>query len=206
MKTFLILLLPACLAYACSGGSSRVRPENYFGVLKEEHAGLCTEKTFRDVKFQFRYRPIEEIILDDCGDKRLTDSLYMQLYNNHKDLQYFTLTLSSDRGNDILEYYNGESELVYYQMLDYLENGIQDDIYLVEGKDTLPCLLSHFERGFGLTNQNNVSLAFKNTGPAQSFQTDKVLVYDDKLFSTGTMQFRISKETLNNLPGLAYEK
>jgi len=191
---------------ACSHRRETLSQEAYFGVLKSDHKEICQEKKFKDVRFSFRYRPIEEIILDDCGGRGLNDSLYAQLYNRHKDLQYYTLTLTSDRENDVLEHYNGESETAYFQMLDYLENGIQDNIYLVEGKDTLPCILSHYERNFGLSSQNNVSLAFKSTGPDKLASVDKVLVYDDQLFNTGIMQFRISKESLNNLPGLAYEK
>lgn len=207
MKTIpTIAILLALSLSACHKHPEQVSKEQYLPVLKADHEAIYQEKKFKGITFSFRYCPIEEVVLNDCGDCTLTDSVYRKLFDKHKELQYYTLTLVSDDENEILEHYSNESDEAYYQMLDYLENGIQDDIYLLQGTDTLPCVISHYERNFGLSANNKVSLAFKNTEPQRPFLHDKILVYNDRLFNTGELRFKISKESLNKLPELAYEK
>jgi len=197
---FAILMLSACIS-----GTTRVSALEYREVINKER-GLRVEEKYGPVTLAARYRPIEELIVEGLHDRNLDDSLYHSLYNKHKDLQYFTFTVSSDETKEILSHNNMEEDS-YFQMLDYLSNGIQNDFYLVENGDTLPCLLCHYERNYGLTSLNRISLAFQNKHKTNMKYTgDKILAYEDKLFDIGLVHFKIREESLNNLPILSYEK
>jgi hypothetical protein len=165
--------------------------------------GLQQQKEFKDITFLLKYRPVDEMILSEIGEGKVGDSLYKKLYDKYKDLRYFTFAFKSDKVNEIMEH-NGSDDNEYFKLLDYLTNGIQNDFTLVDGKDTLQCVLCHYERNYGLSGLNNLSLAF--TCKNEIASNDLVLGYDDKLFKVGKLNFRISKELLNEIPSLAYEK
>lgn len=197
------LLILAAVCFSCGKERQKLDPEQYL-IAAKSNADLQVEKEFKDVTFQVRYRSTDELILDEVSDKKLTDSLYHKLRNKYKTLQYFTFTIVSARSAEILSHYEGEED--YYKLLDYLSSSIQNDFALVDNNDTLACVLAHYERNFGLSSSNRISLAFEDKDQGKvKYPSDKILLYDDKLFETGLISFRFEKENLNNLPHLAHE-
>ncbi len=166
--------------------------------------GLVSTKEFGKINLSIRYRPIDEMILEENQAGTINDSVYKAGLKKYKNLQYFTFTISSADNNEILD--EGNEDTDYYKLLDYLSNSIESDFFLIENGDTLPCVLSHYERNFGLSPKNNVSLAFKSNSLGREFENDKIIAYDDHLFDVGLLHFKFSKENLNKLPILEYEK
>jgi hypothetical protein len=84
---------------------------------------------------------------------------------------------------------------------------VQEDFFLLEGKDTLPCRISHFERAYGLQPKAKIVLAFdkrktylKKTD--EKTDSDKTLIFYDKVFGAGIVKLRIEKDVLNSIPQL----
>jgi hypothetical protein len=77
---------------------------------------------------------------------------------------------------------------------------MQKDIYLVDGMDTLPCVMFHFERSFDVTPFGHFSIAFENSGNRRF--TEKQIVFTDRLFNNGTIKFLFQSEDFTKAPVL----
>jgi hypothetical protein len=84
-------------------------------------------------------------------------------------------------------------EAIYY--FSYL---FGDQIYLVEGQDTLPSELYHFVRGHGLSPDLKFVFGFPNSGK----EVDRQLVIHDDFFSNGLIKFNYDQQLLNKIPTL----
>jgi hypothetical protein len=201
---FVYTIVVICLVTSCKQArkNAPVSRAKYIETIRDLK-GLQQTKELNDITFLLKYRPIEEMILNDTGPSKLNDSLYKKLYERYKNLRYFTFAIKSDKVDEILEHENQEKD-DYFKLLDYLSGQIQNDFYLVDGKDTVACALCHYERNYGLSAVNNISLAFDVKDSLAT--NDLLFVYDDKLFEVGRLNFRISIELLNEIPSIAYEK
>lgn len=181
-------------------------PEKYMSMLAKTKS-LAVSHEFGKYEFNCRYRPSEELILLEHGTQKLTRKVLDSLNSKYSDMVYFNFTIHQE-GRQELTSANGESN--YYQMLDYLSNQIQNDFYLIDGKDTIPCGLCHYERNFDLSSANVINVGFQSeklrTGANHSLSNDLHLVYDDKLLSVGILHFHFDKNAINQLPELDYEK
>jgi hypothetical protein len=86
--------------------------------------------------------------------------------------------------------------------LAYFTGIMQQDIFLVEGKDTLPCLLYHFERTYGVDPRSTFLLGFPLAQVKNEAMVDKTLFFDDRGLGSGPVMISISNENLNTLPSL----
>ncbi|MCL4816895.1 MAG: hypothetical protein QY303_10325 [Vicingaceae bacterium] len=112
--------------------------------------------------------------------------------------QSFVLKIGVVKGNDILS--EGiEDENEYYERLNYFDQEAQIDMKLVDGSDTLSCLLYHFERNYGIAPFNNIVLSFPGRKNQQNSH-DKVFIFDDKVLGLGTVKIKIEKELVKKIP------
>jgi hypothetical protein len=117
--------------------------------------------------------------------------------NDTQEHQYFVLKIGVMKGNDILsEGIGDESE--YHSRLTYFDQEAQADMKLVEAGDTLPCLLYHYERNYGIAPFNNIVMTFPNS-KTQSGTNDKLFIFEDNILGLGTIKFKLEKEFLKKL-------
>lgn len=94
----------------------------------------------------------------------------------------YELRISSNKYNDLLKSFT-ENELT--EKLNYLNSKIQLDFKIIHGKDTLPCVMAHFERNYGVAPYLSIQIAFENSISLNN--QDYSILYDDHLFNNGTM-------------------
>jgi hypothetical protein len=87
----------------------------------------------------------------------------------------------------------------YFQRLEYLTSNVQNDISLIEGTDTIPCGLCHYERNYGLSPYANIVLGFKKASGKNEKQ-DRIFVYDDQIWGVGKIMLKISNSDIDNVP------
>jgi hypothetical protein len=68
----------------------------------------------------------------------------------------------------------------------------------VEAGDTLPCLLYHYERNYGIAPFNNIVMTFPNS-KTQSGTNYKLFIFEDNILGLGTIKFKLEKEFLKKL-------
>jgi hypothetical protein len=188
----LLMLLTACQK------SKNVR--EYMGWVEKEENGLHKTKSIGAYEISLQYKPLEYIVTKEERKDRISEQTLVSRMEKLQDFQYFTLRLSSkDKQLKIMDIGN-QTDQDYYNKVNYFSFGMQEDIYLVEDKDTLECKLFHFERNYDLAPYIDFLLAF--TGPRSGVIRDKELVFEDKYLGIGPVKFIIDKSTLSNLPHL----
>ena len=185
-----ILLLSSCFREA-------LPPAEYKSWVENKENGLWVAKELGDFEFSILYKPTDYVALLELNP----DSVEEQKIENSKkelgDMQYFTLKIKASQGNDLLKT-RVESEMQYFERLNYLSTFMQDDIKLIEAGDTLPCKLFHMERNYGLAPYNNFVLGFAAT----KNENDKQVEINDKVFGVGKVILKVSKEDVDNIPQL----
>ena len=64
---------------------------------------------------------------------------------------------------------------------DYLSYGFQDDIYIQQGNDSLPCVLFHYERTLAMKCVASYILGFEN--PTQNVNQERFIILKSAFFS-----------------------
>jgi len=110
-------------------------------------------------------------------------------------LQYFNFKLSTLSGIPALSNEKTDVE----NKANYLLSGMQKDIFLLEGTDTLRCRMFHFEGANGILPYDNCVLAFdKNKNP----KTDKTFLYRAEKLGLGWINMTIKAEDIQRIPQL----
>ena len=194
------------------GGCSSVeslQPDQYVRWVENEENGLRTSKSIGNFNFTLQYKPIEYVVVKEEREPRLKKEVLKRRKEELKGMQYFTLKMESKDGRtEALK--NGITEPnEYYSRLEYFTTWVNADIKLVEGKDTLPCVLSHFERNYGLAPFNNLVIAFDLEdedsilhASTPGVEKDKLIIFNDRVLGSGPLKFRIKQSSINNIPKL----
>jgi len=174
--------------------------DGYLQYVTDRSNGLVIDKEIGDVQYTLFFKPLEYLAIKNMGDQ--TDkSRVIEEVESLKDLQYYNFKIAIKNFNqEILKYKLG-SEQEYTDRVSYLAFGMQQDIRLVEGLDTLPCALFHFERNYGVAPNANFVLAFEKS-KSEKMIYSRTLMFEDKIFGTGKVNMTIEKESIAQLPGL----
>jgi len=193
------ILLGASLLLLCACNQAK-EPGAYIRWVEDQSHGLVVQKEIDDIEYTLVYKPCNYILAKEYETQALRASQFGQRRKELEGMQYFTLKLKSTKDQELLRA-GIRSENDYYARLEYFMSGMQNDLCLVQGKDTLPCLMHHYERSYGLSPYNNIVLAFENK-PASAGE-DKLLVYDDKVLGSGKVMLKIRSEDIADAPSLA---
>jgi hypothetical protein len=177
-----------------------LEPEEYVQWIQNPENGFKKEKTIDDLIFTAQYKPNEYIICMEERAPQLQDSLVKRKLEELSELQYFDFKITLKAGEGELLKYKLSSSDEYNKRVNYFAFNMQNDIQLVEGNDTLPCSLFHFERAYDITPSSTFLLGFpvnKNSG-----KEDKTLIVYDKTFNKGFIKLTFSNNELKNLPKL----
>lgn len=197
MKNILTLLLLAMLA-ACGRGTSS--PGAYLQWVENEANGLRQTRTIGDIKVSLQYKPVDYIVAAEQKTSVL-DKPVKTRRNELEGAYYFSLryALSNGKVKDIMRY-DLADEAEYQDRMNYFSFGLQNDIFLVAGKDTLPCVLYNNTRSYGLSPFMDAVIAFPRTHKEND---DLQLVVNDHVFGSGPLKFTISKSDIESTPTIS---
>lgn len=167
--------------------------------INEEKEKQTTSKKIKEVNYNLRYISNEQMALKDVTDiSKISQTQFDSLVKNYDSLLFFNLEISIDNFTDDILKYNlgGDMETNYSRLVEYYSFKMQHDICLVQNeKDTIPCVLYHYERNYGISSKTNVMIGFK-----PKTLSNLVLVYDNKHLKTGTVKFQIEEKNSVNQP------
>lgn len=187
------LILLSLSFYACS--KKKVNATDYIAYMEQEKNGLKVSKTIGDICYTIQYKTPDYILL-----KENTNGGSTLAKKDLQEMQYYTLQYSlTDKTKDILKAHlqNGGD---YLERSNYFSFGLQEDIYLVDGKDTLPCKLFNYVNSYGLSPKADFVLAFD--GKQKKEVEDKLLVIEDNVYGGGIIKLKIEKENIQHIPEL----
>jgi len=113
--------------------------------------------------------------------------------------EYYKVNIKIKDGIEPLTYH-AKDKTESFERINYLVSCVNDDILLISGAgDTLSCQLHHYERVYHVGNTLSVLFIFDKT---KEEDTEKSIVFYDRLFGNGLLTFTFSKEETENIPKL----
>lgn len=198
---YLILLFSLCLALS-SCKEYNLTPDEYIEELEKTDNGLHKEKTIGEYTFSLQYMPLNYIALLEW--KKANQEDFSSVKKSLEGIEHFTLRIaSSDQKTPVLRV-GRQSQEEFQAKLDYFSYHFQNDLYLIEGNDTIKSSWCHFERSYDLTPYENFIIGFKRkeeikSADAESVGNDKILLIKDRNFGAGIIKFNISAADIKNI-------
>lgn len=191
-----LLLLVGC-------GQPDLIPSDYVAWVQDEAHGLRQTRGIAPLQVTALYKPVPYLIAQEERTNAIDPQLYQTRTQALEGMQYYTLqvALEGSTKQDITNYQVADGQ-AQQERLAYLSFGMQQDIQLIQGTDTLPCRLFHFERSYDLAPHRTFVLAFDQPAEASPTQ-ERTLVVELRPFNTGPLKFNYSTATLSNIPNLA---
>ena len=196
LTNIVLLLLFAVLATAC--GKEEMQPSDLIHWVENEENGLVQRQEFEHYFFEAKYKPLDYVISIEGRTDDLLEDDYARLKSELEGLQYVDINIGplSHQGNALSAEIETEEE--YFERLDYFVTYANQDIFMVQGQDTLMPKLYHFERNYGLAPKNTLLLGF-DQGEQNK---DRYVYIDDQVLDVGRVKFLFENKDILSTPTL----
>lgn len=178
--------------------SDLLEPVEYVAWMRNPDNGLYKEKQIDEIIYSVQYKTPDYMACISADNK---DSIKpaARPENNTETIHFvdFKMTLENHEGEFLKHKLSSPAQ--YDSRVKYMAFGIEKDIFLVEGGDTIPCSICHFERAYDVAPEATVLLGFVSK---QKYLKEKEFVFHDKLFGKGIIKFTFSKNEMKNVPRL----
>ena len=181
----------------------KLTPESYIEWMSDPENQIASAGTYGDITYEFIYRPAELIALQRAEG----DSSFRKNYEVEKvalsGYQYYVLTARTPSGENIISYKSSSAQEKQTRS-DYYSFAMQKDIKLVDGTDTLKCIMFHHENAYGVLPYTNFLLGFPlldNTSTNKNHQ-QKVLVFSDRVMGVQSASLTLREEDFDRIPQL----
>lgn len=178
---------------------STLNAKDYTAWIENPANGICITKKISDFEFAVLYKPVDYVVAIESKNKNISKDSILKRRENLKGYQYYTFRIRSFKDNEFFKT-GMTSENEYYKRLEYFVSNAQNDIILVEDKDTIPCAVYHFERNYGISPYSSIVLSFEEKDNSNT--KDKVFIYEDKVLGVGKIAIKIKGSELSDLPKL----
>lgn len=168
-------------------------PRELVAYVNNAENGYLREKEIDNIKFSALYKPLDYIVA--CENMK-SHAAALQV----EDLQYVDFRITVEDFEMEFLKYDLDSPRQYSERVDYCAFKMQKDLKLIDGKDTLPCLLFNFERAYDVVPYGHFQAAF----PASHSQvlSNKTLLFQDRLFGKGLVKLTFKPNDLIKVPKL----
>ncbi|MDB5258014.1 MAG: hypothetical protein JWM14_2709 [Chitinophagaceae bacterium] len=183
-----------------SSSGSSLQPYEYVSYIDQEDNGLHVNKQFEELHFEVTYKPTDYLVVKELKQKEILPADYATVRQDYKDMHYFLLSIKNTSSETDVLKYKISTQAAYSERLKYFAFGMERDLRLVEGTDTIPCSMVLYERNYGISRQANFMIAFPVTDT--SAVHDKTILFEDKIFGMGMLKFNVSKESIDAIPPL----
>ena len=174
--------------------------DEYLKWVQNPENGFRKNKEMAEINFSVQFKPYEYIVCMEERTNEIADSLLKRKRTELEGVQYYDLKISLTEKEGELLKYNLSSSDQYSKRVKYFAFEMQNDIQLVEGNDTLPCVLYHFERTYDTSPSCTILLGFDMN--LKSISKQKTLLVYDRTFNKGLLKFTFKENKFLNLPKL----
>lgn len=189
-------------AVSLSSCKKSVTPTDFIQWVDNENNGFTQKQQKNDIEVSVQYRPAAYMALVENG-VIINKEQFDETEKKYSGSQYYAMRIRKVKGEgDILQSPTA-GNIDYYSKLKYFSEDIRYDIYLISGRDTIPCVLNHLERTYKLSPYTNILFAFdikKGAEQENNANDGVVFVYDDHALGLGKMTFELSTATLKKQP------
>lgn len=175
----------------------KLSPREYVAWVEDKNNGLKVEKEIEEFTYLLQYKPFEYVALMELKKETVGSLELNKKIEEYDGLQYYTFRISTDSRMELLKKNLNEAN-DYYGRIQYFSFDMQKDLKLIEGKDTLDCVLFHFERVYGLAPYATFVLGF----PLTEGTNNKTLFYDEQIFGAGKIFLTVQSKNCKKLPSV----
>lgn len=181
-------------------GKSILSIVEYEKWIRNPVNGLVKERVVSQVKYKLTFQPTDWL-LAKATRLNYTNLEVDKIKGDYSNVLSFTMDITSENEEVSMLKLNLDNQSEYYTRLNYYSNLFQQDVYVVEGFDTLPCRFAHMEQSYNASPFNTITIEFLRTTKEVEYQ-DIYLVYYDRIFNTGLIKFHFKGGDLNDIPDL----
>lgn len=186
--------------YVPASEATSMPVRKYVQWIQDLGNGFRKEKRIKDLTFSVQFKPYEYIVCLEEKKQEIADNIVRKKVAELDGMQYYDLKISLPQHSGELLKYELSSAQQYQERVNYFAFGMQDDIQLIEGRDTIACTLYHFERSYDVAPASTFLLGFPTN--KQEAPEEKTLLIYDRIFNTGLIKFTFRKNELKELPKL----
>jgi hypothetical protein len=188
---FLIVSVASC-------GRRALNPLEYVHYVENPKKGLLIKENVNGLQYTLQYEPVEYVTMREMHALNIDPDTFKMQYQRFKGLEHYTLRIGR-RGIDSILNRQTDTSKLKGAMDSYFDFGIQKDIHLIEGKDTIPCGVCQYEGDMGgIAPYYSFVLGFT----ASNYKGDRTVFYKDNLFKSGNVKFNIESSDFNAIPDL----
>ena len=173
--------------------------EQYVKWTESNDNDLRVTRVMNGFDFSLQYLPAsymlsKQVVRNQGSGESLT-------VGDYDGIHFFNFRIKKESGTgEVLRNDLGSLE-EYKSRVEYYAFDFKDDVFLVQGNDTVYCEMSHFERAYDATPFCNIMIGF----PSKEIKDDEdcTIVVHEKIFDRGILKFRFMKNTFNSIPKLA---
>ena len=194
LRIVVVFTLLAGLLSACS---SELPRQEYIQRVERYENGLHIKKEAGTYTVDVQYKPAPYVLLQEETPNPGDTAGFGAKLAEYEAIQYYTLTIGlQDSKEDFLRH--GVSTVVEQQQkLYYYSYLFQNDLYVEENGQKLPCVLFHFERSYDLKPSRTFVLGFEQAASGQSETAE--LVIHSRWLQAEPIRVRIEKQ---NIPSI----
>lgn len=177
-------------------GKKELSPRDYMTWLQENRSNLIKRKEVGNFFFEVEYMPAAEMILKDIKDPEIDIKKFRKELREEQNMQCFVFKIGLIGEYDIMNYgVTGAND--YSLRVKYFSFDMQNDLQLVDGKDTLCCQHHIFERTYGLTPHLTFSEGFS---AINNDNEEKIFIFNDRMFGNGPIKIKFEKRLISSIP------
>lgn len=187
-----------CMLMGCS--KKVFNADDYVKYMETKASGMRKEKNIGTINIAVQYKTPQYIAIKE---RRMTDADSINnITAKLEGMQYYTIRYNLEGMQGDIMKYDLHSEQEYFERLNYMSYGLQNDIKVVEGKDTLSCVLFNHARNYGISPVTEIVAGFEEN---KKVGISKEFIIDEHAFGLGTLKFTFDKSDLADLPELKTE-
>lgn len=190
-----LLKLSACVILLMVACRSDLPPERYLEWVAQHRELLSAIQVDGGIQITLTYLPADWLAINESGTVDPND--IVKTRQEYAGLEYYRLRVALQSGQGDALQFEASSNEDYYRRVEYFSFGLQHDLRLLTGSDTLPCKLFHFERNYGAAPFMDFMLGFE-TRPGSEF--DRTLLYDDRVYSRRLVRLTIPYSNIHRIP------
>ena len=176
-------------------GKEKLSPVEYVQWIENKENGLKVSWKDEAYLYELQYQPTEYLVVRQTKSRQITSSALKEGVQKRGELLYFTFKMWNEKGRGILSDKNLEIE----NKNSYLLSGLQNDIMLLAGKDTVRCVMLHFESANNLIPYDQCVLAFE---PVANDKEDIVFLFRTDKYKEGWVRMTVKRENIRKIPKL----
>lgn len=151
--------------------------------LRVSQSGACNS--------ELQFCPTDYMVVKDLRKEDISKKELQEGRRKYENNEFFELRLATSEGKGYFTSMRSGS------LYSYLMSGLQNDIRLVSGKDTIECVAAEVQYSQGILPYDLCLLVFEK---AVSDQADMTLEYHNSIFFPDSLKMTIKRESISKLP------